>query len=168
MPHSRLVLLVFGGGLLSLLGAGGLPAADKAQAPLEQSLPAPVAVPSMSGVNLSSADPTVHLNYASILFYKGRRLMQEGNLASGEAVFREVEGELHQALTLAEQDPDASGRAILQSQSTFMLGDIAYFVHHNGKQAVEFYRQALTYFPQHDGASEALKRLTPDPNVPPQ
>ncbi len=151
-----------------LLGLNAAWGGEVAQAPEQPAAAAQALTPSLGGVELSSQDPAAHLSYASILFYKGRRMLGAGATAEGEAIFREIEGELHTALKLADQDQDASGRRLLQSQCAFMLGDIRYFVFHDPLTATEFYREALAYFPEHDGASEALKRLTPEPPAQPK
>ena len=44
-----------------------------------------------------------------------------------------------------------------------MLGDIEYFIRHDGKRALAFYQQSVSYFPQHEGARQGLKRLGQEP-----
>jgi hypothetical protein len=134
--------------LLVMHGAG-----QAAEPP--QAGPAPAA----GGVDLQSQDAAVHLTYASIIFYKGRRLLQSGDAAGADAIFRAVEVALHKALELAAKDPDGSRHALLQSQSAFMLGDIALFVRKKPDEARTYYQQALQYYPEHDGAVQALGRL---------
>ena len=160
MRRSAAVMLAgFTGAIL--LGFRAAWGGDAVQVPEQPAAAAQAVTPSPSGVELSAQDAAAHLNYASILFYKGRRMLKAGATAEGEAIFREIEGELHTALKFADQNQDALGRRLLQSQCAFMLGDIRYFVFHDPAAATERYREALAYFPQHDGASEALKRLDP-------
>jgi hypothetical protein len=115
--------------------------------------------PSAGGIDLQSQDAAAHLTYASIIFYKGRRLLQAGDEAGAGAIFRAVEAALHKALELASKDQDASRRALVQSQSAFMLGDIALFVRKSPEEAKTFYQQSLQYYPEHDGAVQAMGRL---------
>ena len=106
-----------------------------------------------------SDDASVHLNFASILFYKGRRLLQTGDATAGGAVFKVIEQELQLALQLSEHDPNERRRQLLRSQSAYLLGDVNLFVFKDHEKAKAFYEEALRYFPEHDGAIEALKRF---------
>lgn len=106
-----------------------------------------------------SSDPSVHLNYASIIFYKGRSLLQGGDKEAGEAVFEDVERELRLAMKLSESDTDERRRALLNSQSAYLLGDVYFFVFNDREKAKASYQEALRYVPDHDGAVQALQRF---------
>ena len=110
---------------------------------------------------LAPDDAATHLTYASILFYKGKRLLQPASRAEGEAIFKEVEQELRRALELSAQDPDARRRQLIGSQSAHILGDLYLYVWKNPDKAKAFYEQAVHAYPEHVGAREALKRFTP-------
>lgn len=112
-----------------------------------------------AGTAPESSDPSVHLNYASILFYKGRTLIQAGEKEKGEAVFKEVERELLSAMKLAALDTDAQRRALLDGQSAFLLGEVYFFVFNDRDKAKTSYQEALRYVPDHHGALEALQRF---------
>lgn len=106
-----------------------------------------------------SSDPSVHLNYASILFYKGRNLIQAGDKEAGETAFKEVERELRLAMKLSESDTDERRHALLNSQSAFLLGEVYFFVFNDREKAKASYQEALRAIPDHDGALQALQRF---------
>jgi len=106
-----------------------------------------------------SSDPSVHLNYASILFYKGRSLIQGGDKQGGDAIFEDVERELRLAMKLSESDTDERRKALLNSQSAFLLGEVYFFVFNDREKAKASYQEALRYVPDHDGALQALQRF---------
>jgi tetratricopeptide (TPR) repeat protein len=106
-----------------------------------------------------SSDPSVHLNYASILFYKGRSLIQAGEKEAGEAIFEEVERELRLAIKLSESDADERRKALLNSQSAYLLGEVYFFVFGDRDKAKASYQEALRAIPDHDGAIQALQRF---------
>ena len=108
---------------------------------------------------LTRLDPSTRLTYASILFYQARRLMQIGNQAAAQDAFRRVEHELVIALKNANHEPDLLAQNLVGSQSAFMLGDLYMHVFQDAVKAKQFYQDALKFFPEHDGAIEALKRL---------
>jgi len=108
---------------------------------------------------VTSQDPSAHLNYASILFYKGRRLLQSGDHEGSEAVFKEVEQELLLAARLSDNDTEDLRRRLLKSQCAFLLGDVYLFVFKDRQKAKAAYQDSLGHFPEHDGAREALKRF---------
>jgi len=108
---------------------------------------------------IQSEDPAVHLNYATILFYKGRGQMGQGETDAAKATFREVQAELELAMKLSEQDPDDMRRQLLRSQAAFLLGDVSLFVLKDRDKAKAFYEESIKHFPQHAGAVEALKRF---------
>ena len=110
---------------------------------------------------VASDDAATHLTYASILFYKGRRLLQPTSQAEGEAIFKAVEQELQLALELSAQDQNERRRQLVRSQSAHLLGDLYFYVWKDRDKAKAFYEQALQAYPEHDGAREALKRFTP-------
>jgi len=112
-----------------------------------------------AGTAPESSDPSVHLNYASILFYKGRALMQAGDKEAGDAVFKDVERELRLAMQLAESDTDERRRALLNGQSAFLLGEVYFFVFNDRDKAKASYEEALRSIPDHDGALQALQRF---------
>ena len=130
---------------------GAVPAAFGADAAEPAVAPAPQA---------ESSDPSVHLNYASILFYKGRHLFQTGgDVENGKVIFKDVERHLREALRLVAQDQDPVRRQLIESQTAFLLGDVYLFVWKDELTARTFYEQALTAYPEHDGAREALKSI---------
>lgn len=104
-------------------------------------------------------DPSVHLNTASILFYKGIGLLRGGNKPESETVFRGVEHELLAAIRLSEHDANAHRRNLLRGQCAYLLGDVYSFVFPNPTTAKAFYQQSIRYVPDHTAAVEALKRL---------
>jgi hypothetical protein len=104
-------------------------------------------------------DPSVHLNTASILFYKGIGLLRNGNKPDSETIFRSVEHELLTAIRLSEQDANAHRHNLLRGQCAFLLGDVYSFVFSNPTIAKAFYQQSVRYVPDHTAAVEALKRL---------
>ena len=107
---------------------------------------------------LAPEQPSVHLNYATLLFKEGQAMLASGKKEDGRAVFREVEKELLSALRLAKNEPDSIRRAQLKSQSSFLLGDVNFFVFSNKEKAKGYYQEALWYDPQHPGALEARTR----------
>ena len=129
---------------------GAVPAAFGADAAQPAATPAS---------EVESTDPSVHLNYASILFYKGRRLFQTGDVEQAKAIFKDVERHLREALRLTAQDQDPVRRQLIESQAAFLLGDVHLFVWSDEPAAKAFYEQALAAYPEHDGAREALKSI---------
>ena len=105
------------------------------------------------------SDPSIQLNYGSILFYKGLRLLRAGDAENGKAIFKEVETHLREAMRLAAQDPDPVRRQLTQSQAAFLLGEVSLFVWRDSAAAKAFYEQALAAYPEHDGAREKLKGI---------
>ena len=85
--------------------------------------------------------------------------MESGDQVKTQAAFRQVEGELVEALKDAGQEPNVQARKLVSSQSAFLLGDLYFYVFRDAAKAKRFYQDALQFFPQHDGAIEALKRL---------
>ncbi len=108
---------------------------------------------------IDSQDPSAHLTYASILFYKGLGLLQSGKSEEGQAVFHTIEGELLLALKLSEPNRDAPDVKLVRSQSAFLLGEVTLNVFKDNAKAKQFYEQALREYPEHDGATRALARL---------
>ena len=108
---------------------------------------------------IRSEDPAVHLNYATILFYKGKGQMGQGQADAAKVTFQEVETELNLAMTLSEQDADDQRRQLLRSQAAFLLGDLNFFVFKDRDKAKAFYQESIKNFPEHSGAVEALKRF---------
>ncbi len=104
-------------------------------------------------------DPSMHLNTASILFYKGIGLLRGGNKPESETVFRAVEQELLTAIRLAEHDANVHRRNLLRGQCAYLLGDVYASVFPNPTAAKAFYQQAVRYVPDHAAAVDALKRL---------
>ena len=103
-------------------------------------------------------DPEIRLNYASIRFYRARRLLLT-DIPAAQLEFKGIEGQLIAALQLSEADEAHPGKQLLRSQSAFMLGDLYWYIFHDSARAKTMYQDALRYFPEHDGASEALKRI---------
>ena len=126
--------------------------ADPAQAP--PAAPADAASPAAA-----SSDPSIELNYGSILFYKGLRLLRAGDIENGKAMFKEVDTRLREAVRLAAQDSDPVRRQLTHSQAAFLLGEVSLFVWHDPAAARAFYEQAVAAYPEHDGAREKLKSL---------
>ena len=108
---------------------------------------------------IDSRDATTHLTFATILFYRGLRLMRTGEPEAARVVFFAIEKELLMASRLADTDQDDRRRGLVKSQCAYLLGDLAAFVLVDKDKAKAFYQEALTYFPEHDGAREALKHL---------
>jgi len=104
-------------------------------------------------------DPSVHLNTASILFYKGVGLLRSGNKPDSETIFRDVEQELLTAIRLSEHDANAHRRNLLRGQCAYLLGDVYSSVFPNPTAAKAFYQQSVRYVPDHAAAVNALKRL---------
>jgi hypothetical protein len=143
---------------LRLAAALGLAALIQPHPVLAAKTPAGDAELPVSEGSPCSQDAAEQLNYASILFYKARRVLTTDR-AAGEAIFREVEAALRRALELAAAQPDTLSRALLQSQCAYMLGDIALFVRRDADSAMESYRLALQHYPEHDGAEQAMQWL---------
>jgi hypothetical protein len=112
-----------------------------------------------AGAEIQSDDPAVHLNYATILFYKGRGQLGQGQAEAATVTFQEMEAELTLAMTLSEQDADSQRRQLLRSQTAFLLGDLHFFVFKDRDKAKAFYEESVKNFPEHHGAVEALKRF---------
>ena len=135
------------------------PAASPPAVPGQSSAPASGAAAAAAPATIQSDDASVHLTYASILFYKGRSLLQAGDREHAERVFKTVEAELRDALRLSEHDEDAQRRGLLRSQSAFLMGDLYFFVFNDAATAKAFYQESLQDFPEHEGAREALKQF---------
>jgi hypothetical protein len=140
--------------VVSVLGLCGLSEWVAAEEQAQQTEQAGKVV---QGIN--SADPSAHLNYASILFYKGRQEMASGDQGMSTETFKEMEAELLLALQLSESQPDGLERRLLRSQCAFLLGDLQLFIFKDSQKAKTFYQQAVEQFPDHQGAVAALKRL---------
>ena len=107
-----------------------------------------------------SQEASVHLNVASLLFYKGRHLFREDSTRTeGQEVFQDVQRELLLAIRFAAQDPDERRRNLVLGQAAYLLGDVVNYVLQQPGQAKAFYQQALRFVPEHLVASETLKRL---------
>ena len=132
--------------------------ADPAQA--QPTAPADAAAPaSVPAAQAAPSDPSIQLNYGSILFYKGLRLLRAGDTENGKAVFKEVETRLREAMRLAAQDSDPVRRQLAQCQAAFLLGEVSLFVWRDSAAAKAFYEQAVAVYPEHDGAREKLKGI---------
>ena len=116
----------------------------------------PVAQPAFSSEGLS---PAARLTYASILFYRARRLMGSNDQEKTLEAFLRVQSELNRVLKDVAQEPDPKTRALVSSQSAFMLGDLFTYVFRDAAKAKASYQDAVKFFPEHDGATEALNRL---------
>ena len=114
---------------------------------------------STASAEIRSEDSAVHLNYATILFYKGRGQMGQGETDAAKTTFQEAEAELNLAMTLSERDTDDQRRQLLRSQAAFLLGDLHFFVFKDRDKAKAFYQESIKNFPEHSGAVEALKRF---------
>jgi len=135
-----------------VLTALGMPATAQAQG-----LPQAVS-------DIHSEDPSVYLNYASILFYNGQQLLRNGKDEEAKAVFHNAEQALHVALQRSEADQDQLRRSLLRSQASFLLGELNFFVLGDKAKAKTFYEAALRECPQHAAAVAALARVL----IPPQ
>jgi hypothetical protein len=146
--------------ILVTLGVAPVGAAAEESVGAAAQEPAPSAGPLTSPAGIQSEDPSAHLQYASILFYRGRQLLSPlGDREAALAVFRVVEAELLEARRLSEQHPDGVERRLLRSQCAFLLGDLHFFVFEDHALAQAFYQESLEQFPDHAGALEALKRF---------
>ena len=125
------------------------PAAGAAQ---EQVLPQAVS-------DIHSDDPSVYLNYASILFYNGQQLLRGGKSEEAHTVFRNAEQALDTVLRLSETDPDRLRRSLVRSQASFLLGELNSFVLGDKKKAKTLYEDALKECPKHTAAAAALMRV---------
>jgi len=114
--------------------------------------------PPTDAQGIVSEDPSVHLNYATILFYKGLGLWRSDQTA-GEAILKGVERELTSAIRLSASDTDEPRRNLLRSQCAYLLGDLYTFAFKEPAHAKAFYQQAVRYFPEHTAAVAALKRF---------
>ena len=101
-------------------------------------------------------DPIVHLNYASVLFYRGKDLIEAGKNTQGRMLFKEVQRELELTMTLA--DDSADGRAI-KGQCAFLLGDTALYAFEDSEQATMWYEKSLEYNPAQEHVARALAKL---------
>ncbi len=99
-------------------------------------------------------DANWHMNYGSMLFSKGQQVFQAGNKQEGSAIFKEVEKELLLAIKLFKES-----NSIEISQCYFLLGDVYYYAFEDPVKAKSFYQKSLKYYPQHGGASEAMRRF---------
>ena len=125
------------------------PSAGAAQ---EQVLPQAVS-------DIHSEDPSVYLNYATVEFYNGQQLLRGGKDQEAKVVFRNAEQALQLALKLSESDQDSVRRSLVRSQSSYLLGDLNFFVLDDKAKAKTFYEDALRECPQHAAASAALMRV---------
>ncbi len=148
-------------GIMALLGPAQRGAAEDAGAEALTLLQAGAIKDAATVTSPAAAeeDPSVHVNVASILFYKGIGLLRSGNTPEGETVFRTVEQELLTAIRLSERDASANRRNLLRGQCAFLLGDVYSFVFPNPTTAKAFYQQSVRYVPDHAAAANALKRL---------
>ena len=112
---------------------------------------------------IHSDDPSVYLNYASILFYSGQELLRGGKNEEAQTVFRNAEQALHSALQLSEADQDHLRRSLVRSQSSFLLGELNFFVFGDKKKAKTLYEDALKECPKHTAAAAALMRMLTPP-----
>jgi hypothetical protein len=116
---------------------------------------------------LASDDPVTHMTFATILFYRAKRLMQSGDPVAATVVFKMIETELLAALELPGLDKDPDSLNLGRSQSAFLLGDLALHVQKDPERARAYYQQALQFFPNHDGASQALQFIERRSGQPP-
>ena len=122
----------------------------------EPATPAPAADGYVSPV--TSQDGAAHLNYASILFYKAGATLQQ-DPQTGQRLFGEVEAELQMALSLSEAAPDDVARSLLRSQTSYLLGELAFHVHHDKAKAKVLYQDALKYYAGHGAAAASMIKL---------
>ncbi len=147
------LLSVFVIGLMALMHASASEASEE---------PASNTVVSSQATDRTQDDAASHLTFASILFYKARSLMAK-DAAASQAVFKQIEQELHTAMQLAAGDSHERRRNLISSQSAYLLGDLYAFVFQNVAQAKQYYQESLKYFPEHQGAQDGLKRLEQAP-----
>jgi hypothetical protein len=114
--------------------------------------------------DIHSDDPSVYLNYATIMFYNGQQLLRGGKSEEAQTVFRHSEEALHVALQRSEADPDRLRRSLVRSQASFLLGELNFFVLGDKAKAKTLYEDALRECPQHAAAVAALARVL----IPPQ
>ncbi len=107
----------------------------------------------------TSQDPAAHLNYASVMFYKGVGLLQAGKADESRAVFQAVEAELRLAMELSEPKRAEPDTRLLRSQCAFLLGEVTLNVLNDRDAAKAHYEEALREYPEHDGALRALAGL---------
>jgi len=122
------------------------------QAAQEQVLPQAVS-------DIHSEDPSVYLNYATIVFYNGQQILRSGKREEAQVVFRMAEEALHAAPRLTETDHNQLRRSLLRSQASFLLGELNFFVFNDKEKAKAFYEDALRECPQHAAAVAALAKV---------
>ena len=110
-----------------------------------------------------SGDAGERLTYASILFYQASHALVTGG--EGEAMFRDVEQELTEAIRLSAADPEERRRNIVRAQAAFLLGELARHVRRDTAEAEQFYTQALRHA-EHIAAARALQQLQAPPVLP--
>jgi|GEM_PF-3807732 len=158
-PRSLGILLTAGAAVLVSLPPRGFSEDAGAEALRRlQAGPADAAT-ALAPAAAAEDDPSVHLNTASILFYKGIDLSRGGKKSEADAIFKEVEQELLMAIRLAEHDANAHRRNLLSSQCAYLLGDLHAFVFANPAAAKMFYQQSVRYVPDHTAAINALQRM---------
>ena len=113
--------------------------------------------------DIHSEDPSVYLNYATIVFYNGQQLLRNGKSEEAQTVFRNAEQALDTVLRLSEADSDRLRRSLVRSQASFLLGDLNAFVFGDKGKAKTFYEAALRECPRHAAAAAALMRVLMPP-----
>lgn len=126
--------------------------------------PAAAHVLPQASSGIHSDDAAVYLAYATIQFYNGQQLLRVGKSEEAQTVFRNAEQALQSALQHSEADQDPLRRSLVRSQSSYLLGDLNFFVFSEIDKAKTFYEEALRECPQHAAAVAALGRML----IPPQ
>lgn len=101
--------------------------------------------------------PDWHMNCGSLLFTKGQKIFQSGNIQEAQGVFKEADKELLLATQLFKEADNK-----LKSHCFFLLGDIYYHVYSEKEKAESFYKKSLELYPEHQAARDVLKSIVDD------
>jgi len=109
-----------------------------------------------SSIKIEPNNPTLHMNYASILMAQGRTLFEAGQIPEADMLLKEAEEHLLLAAKLFKNSaPDRLSR----SQCYALLGDIYLYAFGQKDKALKFYQQAITEDSANSGVKEIIKSL---------
>ena len=106
-------------------------------------------------IQLDPQVPEWHMNYGSFLFLKGQKIFQAGGAQEARVILKGAEKELLLAVELFKEKD-----VVQKSHCLFLVGDIYYYVYGENEKAKGFYAKSLELYPEHEGAKQALAKLT--------
>ena len=108
-----------------------------------------------SAVEADPENPSWHMNYGSILFEVGRKMVQQGQKEASRPLLADSENELFKATRFFKRND-----ALQMAQCYFLIGDLYAYSHNQKDIAKTYYQKSLEYDPRHEGALNAMKDLT--------